>query len=144
MQAVDSGEVKILEALLDAGTKPDVANTYGMNAVAVACMAGNSDMIAALIKGKANVNGTDSAGTPMLWMAVKGGSAEAVKALLDAGAGFGDYKQLVLNTAQEEGNETIIALIQKGNRLRLNLARPGPPVTPVADLGGACGLSLDG
>lgn len=113
MQAVDSGEVAILAALLEAGAKPDVANKYGMNAMAVACMAGRSDMVVALIRGKANVNATDSGGTPMLWMAVKGGSAEAVKALLDANAGFGEYKQLVIDTAHESGNEAIIGLIEK-------------------------------
>jgi len=130
MQAVDAGEVAILEALLDAGAKPDVANKYGMNAMAVACMAGKSDMIGALIQGKANVNATDSAGTPMLWMAVKGGSADAVKALLDAGAGFGEYKQLVIDTAQEGGNETIIALIQKAAGANQTSTKPAQGGTP--------------
>lgn len=113
MQAVDSGNVEILNALLAKGAKPDVANQYGMNALMIACMAGNASMVSALIEGKANVNATDSNGTPVLWMAVKGGSADAVAALLKAGSGFGDYKQLVIDTANEGGDEKIIALIAK-------------------------------
>ncbi|HEX7830239.1 MAG TPA: ankyrin repeat domain-containing protein [Thermoanaerobaculia bacterium] len=111
MQAVDSGNVAILNALLAKGAKPDVANQYGMNALMIACMAGNASMVSALIEGKANVNATDSGGTPVLWMAVKGGSADAVAAMLKAGAKFGEYKQLVIDTANEGGDAKIIALI---------------------------------
>lgn len=113
MQAVDSRNVDILNALLAKGAKPDVANQYGMNALMIACMAGNAEMVRALIEGKANVNATDPNGTPMLWMGVKGGSAEVVEALLNAKSGFGEYKQLVIDTANEGGDEKIIALITK-------------------------------
>jgi hypothetical protein len=84
-------------------------------------------MVKLLVEAKANVNAADSAGTPVLWMAVKGGSAEAVKTLLAAGAKLGAKKAMIVELAAESGNDEIRALIGNAAGTRVQAKAPPPP-----------------
>lgn len=114
LRAIDQESPEFLAALLAAGAKPDVKNMYGMNALMMAAYYGKTEMVQLLIKAKWDVNASDSAGTPVLWDAVKSKNIEVVKLLLDAGAkASAKKKQLVLDTAKESGNEELEALVTK-------------------------------
>jgi hypothetical protein len=114
LRAIDEESPEILAALLAAHTKPDVKNMYGMNALMMAAYYGKTEMVKLLIAAKWDVNASDSAGTPVLWDAVKSKNIEVVKLLLNAGAkASAKKKQIVLDTAKESGNEELEALVAK-------------------------------
>jgi hypothetical protein len=68
----------------------------------------------------------DVAGTPVLWMAVKGGSVEAVKTLLDAGAKLGAKKAMIVEVAAQSGNDEIRTLIGKAAGATVQAKAPPP------------------
>lgn len=128
MLAVDEGDPELVSALLAAGAKPDAANMYASNALMGAAMQGKADIAKVLIDGKANVNAVDSAGTPILYMAVMGKNPEVVQMLLDAGAKLGTKKKLITDAAAESGNDQIRAII--GKAAGTTVAAKAPPARP--------------
>ncbi len=109
LKAASSGDLPEVQALLDAGVRPDSANLQGWDALMAACSAGHLDVVRTLVERQANVvaqtkgygfsesaNGSPipKGATPLL-VAAYAGRPAIVQVLLNAGATYGDYVRRV-------------------------------------------------
>jgi Ankyrin repeats (3 copies) len=124
-------DVDVARALIAAGAKVDIANKYGMNALAAAAATANAPMVKLLIESKANVNYVDASGGIMLENAIAGKDPAIVKMLLDAGAKITPKKkQDIIDEAAMSGSDEIRAMI--GKIVGKKIAAKEPPAPPAA------------
>lgn len=83
--AANRGDADVVDALLSAGAKATVANSYGVTPLSLAASAGNAAVIERLLKAGADANAA-VAGETALMSAARSGRADAIRALLTAGA----------------------------------------------------------
>jgi ankyrin repeat protein len=88
LKAAEQGDEKAVKLLLQQGANVDAQNSKGWTPLIFAGLAGNKNIVHALIEKGADVNrkSTTETGSTALCFAVEGGSLEAVKDLLDHGA----------------------------------------------------------
>ncbi|MGH7465670.1 MAG: ankyrin repeat domain-containing protein, partial [Longimicrobiales bacterium] len=76
----------LINMLLAAGARADIAGDDGWNAVQRAARSNNLEMLQLLTRRRAPLNGTSAAVAPALWIAVEYGHVEAARILLRGGA----------------------------------------------------------
>ncbi len=110
-------DITAVRALVTAGAKPDAPNAFGANALAMACMNGNSAMLTYLLDSGASAE-SESSDEPVLVTAARAGHADCVEILLNKGAdpdANGNNRQTALMWAAAAGHEKVVALlVQKG------------------------------
>jgi len=84
--AVRFDEVALVERLLKAGAKADVANRYGVTPIALACESGSAAVVEQLLKAGVIPNATGPLGETALHTCAHTGNVDAAKALLARGA----------------------------------------------------------
>lgn len=111
VSAAAEGRTADARALLDAGIHPDAADAQGRTALLAAAEAGHGQIVRLLVERKASL--TDQKEPPLV-VAARGGDAEALRVLLDAGAAPdlpGAEGSTALETAAALGNvEAVEAL----------------------------------
>jgi ankyrin repeat protein len=108
-------DLPAVRALVAAGAKPDSPNAFGANAVAMASVNGNAEMLGYLLESGASAKG-ESSGEPVLVTAARAGHADCVDLLLKNGAdpnSQGNKKQTALMWAAAGGHAEVIALLLK-------------------------------
>jgi protein DGCR14 len=99
LDAVDTGDVAYVRALVEAGAEPDLANDYGMTPLAVAAQAGHLEICRVLLEKGANPNAAPG-GFPLLFGPVNEDHVDVVKRLLGAGAKLGEHRERILGAAK--------------------------------------------
>jgi ankyrin repeat protein len=84
--AVRYDEVMLVERLLKAGAKADVANRYGVTPISLACESGSAAVVEHLLKAGVSPNATGPLGETALHTCAHTGNVDAAKALLARGA----------------------------------------------------------
>ncbi len=84
--AVHFDNAPVVDLLIKAGAKVDVANRYRMTPLALACINGNTGIIERLLKAGAHANRAFPTGETPLMTAARSGQADAAKVLLAHGA----------------------------------------------------------
>ena len=101
--------VQLAEMLLYAGANVKATTRMGgYTPLTLAAKNGNAAMIAALVKGGADVNSTTSTGVTPLMLAAQSGRADAVKTLIDSGAN--------VNAKETVRDETALMFAATNNR----------------------------
>src|SRR6185295_9716797 len=88
-EAASLGDARMVEALLRAGARPDLANQDGETPLMLAIKSGALPVVDALVKAGANVNARETFHnqTALMWAAAaQRNAAEMVKLLLSKGA----------------------------------------------------------
>jgi uncharacterized protein len=101
--------------LVDAGASADSPNAFGANAVAMACLNGNAEMLRYLLEKDASAK-SKSSGEPVLVTAARAGHADCVDLLLKNGAdpnSDGNKKQTALMWAAAGGHTEVVTLLLK-------------------------------
>lgn len=109
-------KAEIVEKLLAAGAKADVANRYGITPLLLACENGSEEIVRSLLNAGADANAKQRGGETALMVASRAGKPGAVKALLEKGAKVDaqDRKeQTALMWAAAEGHADVIELLVK-------------------------------
>ena len=111
--AATSGHVAVIEALMSHGAAVDELDGHGHTPLHAAALAGNANAIDALLQRGARVDAVSSVGqTPLMYAAIVGtatqasGTADAVRALLDGGAGDESANAALILTERELGEES--------------------------------------
>src|SRR3954462_14973921 len=96
LAAVRKGDAARVEALLAAGASPDARDEKGFPALALAATRGHTAVGAALLRHGADVHARSrNAGAfPVVWLTAAEGSPEALRLLLQAGAGLNETNAL--------------------------------------------------
>ena len=84
LQATEKGNLKKVQALLDAGIPFESCDQYGRTALMIAAQKGNAELVDLLLLAGAKIEASD--GTTALDSAASGGHIVVVKKLLEAGA----------------------------------------------------------
>jgi len=84
--AVRNDDIPLVDKLLKAGAKVDVANRFGVTPLYLACVNGNATMLDLLLKAGADANSVSSEGETALMTVARTGVVEAARLLLDRGA----------------------------------------------------------
>lgn len=108
-------DLPAVRALVASGAKPDSPNAFGANAVAMACVNGNAEMLGYLLESGASARG-GSNGEPVLVTAVRAGHADCVDLLVKNGAdpnSAGNKKQTALMWAAAAGQAEVVTLLLK-------------------------------
>ena len=84
LDAAERNDLAAVKSLLEKGAKPDEANSYHVTPLSLACLNGNAEMTALLLKAGASVTPPDA--EPILFTATRTGNAACIQALLAAGA----------------------------------------------------------
>jgi ankyrin repeat protein len=84
--AVRADDQDVVQLLLRAGAKPNVANRYGVTPISLAAGNANAGLVEMLLAAGADANTSLPQGETVLMTAARTGSPQAVKALLDHGA----------------------------------------------------------
>ena len=85
-QSFTKDDTEIADQLIHAGADVKAANRYGVTALYLACLNGNSAMIEKLLKAGADANSTTTEGETALMTVARSGNVEAAKVLLAHGA----------------------------------------------------------
>ncbi len=115
VDAAYHNDIATVRALVTAGAMPDVPNSLGASALAMACMNGNSEMVSYLLESGASAI-SESSGEPVLVTAARAGHADCVDLLLKNGAdskSAGNRKQSALMWAAAGGHGEVVALLLK-------------------------------
>ncbi|WP_425389844.1 ankyrin repeat domain-containing protein [Ekhidna sp.] len=117
---VRSGDLKMVNLLLDLGANPNALNKVGQSPLTIAARSGNSDIVKALLNNGADVNraGEKYRLTALIGAAV-GGHTEIIKQLVDDGALINQKDIINQSTALHwsifyQNNETAKLLIELG------------------------------
>lgn len=132
--AATKGDVELAQMLLYAGANVKASTRLGaFTPLMMASKAGHPAMIAALLKGGAEVDAKTSAGATPLMMAAASGQAEAVRLLLDAGADVN-----AKDTAMEQTALMVAAALNRVDAMKVLLAQKADikAATKVVDLAG--------
>ena len=86
MKASHLGDAGIVAALVRSGARLDARNADGNNALWLACVGANLEVIDFLIQSGANIDNQNDSGATCLMYAASTGKAEVLQALLAAGA----------------------------------------------------------
>lgn len=97
-EAVDTGDVAIVRALVEAGADAKKANDYEVPPLAEAARTGQLEMCQVLLKAGADPNAAP-AGFPLIYTPVNEGHLEVVRLLLASGAKLGEHKQALVEAA---------------------------------------------
>lgn len=97
-EAVDSGDVAFVRALVEAGADARKANDYEVPPLAEAARTGRLEMCQVLLKAGADPNAAP-AGFPLIYTPVNEGHLEVVRLLLASGAKLGEHKQALVEAA---------------------------------------------
>jgi ankyrin repeat protein len=97
-EAVDTGDVAFVRALVEAGADAKKANDYEVPPLAEAARTGQLEMCQVLLKAGADPNAAP-AGFPLLYGAVNEGHLEVVRLLLASGAKLGEHKEALVEAA---------------------------------------------
>jgi ankyrin repeat protein len=112
--AVYLDDLKITEAIVEAGAKVDSANRYGVTPLSIACTNGNAKIVERLLANGANPNTTLLGGETNLMTAARTGRVGPVRALLAKGAEV-DAKerrgQTALMWAAAEGHLKVVDIL---------------------------------
>ncbi|KAF8536580.1 ankyrin repeat-containing domain protein [Trichophaea hybrida] len=143
--AVASGNMEMVQLLLDAGADPNAytskkysSNSLARNALATAVSEGSVEMIGVLLNAGANVNARTqpSGGSTALQLAADYSTIEPIKILLDAGA------DINASASQQYGRTALQEAIVKGHThlVRYFLELGADINAPAAHLGGITAL----
>jgi ankyrin repeat protein len=151
--AASRGQGMVVDALLQAGTSPDLTDRNGRTPLMLAAGSGHEDVVESLLRSGAEPDKADGDSWTALMHAAANssyGAAGAIRRLVRAGAGVdrraGSAGKTALMIAAEKGNEnTVEALLRAGARpdLRwngktaLDLAIAGNHKKCIEKLGGA-------
>jgi ankyrin repeat protein len=116
--AVTKGLADLASALLEMGADPDVTSS-GLKPLEWAVVKENLDMVVLLLKHGANPNFESAGGRTPLFSAIRGGCAEIVRKLLDAGADpfhQGPTGMDSFALAQKEGGRKILQALRSATR----------------------------
>ncbi|HSG40744.1 MAG TPA: ankyrin repeat domain-containing protein [Thermoanaerobaculia bacterium] len=97
-EAVDTGDVAFVRALVEAGADAKKANDYEVPPLAEAARTGQLEMCQVLLKAGADPNAAP-AGFPLLYGPVNEGHLEVVRLLLASGAKLGEHKEALVGAA---------------------------------------------
>lgn len=86
MQAAHLGPAALVTELLAAGAKVDAQNADGSQALWLACVGDDPEIVAALVAAGADLDHKNLNGSTALMYAASAGKAKALKVLLEAGA----------------------------------------------------------
>lgn len=126
--AVYRNHSEMVDMLLGAGAKPNVANRYGVTALFLAAENGSATIVERLLKQGADVNATLAGGETVLMAAARSGDAAAVKMLLRYGASVNAAEttrgQTALMWAASEGHADVIAALSEAGADLRATSRP--------------------
>jgi ankyrin repeat protein len=118
-------KAEVVEKLLAAGAKADVANRYGITPLLIACQNGHEGIVRAFLAAGANANANQLGGEEAIMIASRTGNAGVVKALLEKGARIESHDRSGQNSlmwAAAAGNtEVVELLIQHGADVKQRL-----------------------
>jgi ankyrin repeat protein len=116
--AVHQEDVLRVKALLADNAEVDAKNRYEVTPLAIACLAGNSDIVAMLLEAGADPNLAGTEGETPLMTASRTGRVEVVDQLLTHGARVNETvgeEQMAIHWAASEGHaEVVRSLIRAG------------------------------
>lgn len=126
--AVHLDRAPVVDVLLKAGAKADVANRYGTTPLALACTNGNAGIIERLLKAGVKADGPFRTGETPLMVAARSGQTDAVKVLLahgpDVNARATSRGQTALMWAAARGDVGMIkTLLEAGANVELTTPR---------------------
>jgi ankyrin repeat protein len=98
-EAVDSGDVALVKALVDAGADAKMANDYEVPPLAEAARTGRLDMCEILLKAGADPNAAPG-GFPLIYGPVNEDHLDVVRLLLASGAKLGEHKAALVEAAK--------------------------------------------
>lgn len=127
--AADHGDAAMVDMLIKAGATVKVANRYGATPLGLAAAKGHAQVLERLLKAGENANAVVT-GEPVLMMAARSGSADAVKILLANGANVNVREnvraQTALMWAAAAGNTAVVkVLLEGGADIKARSASPG-------------------
>jgi ankyrin repeat protein len=124
--AVQYENTKIVQALLEAGSAPDLPTHYHITPLRIACVAGHDEIAEHLLLAGADPNHTLPGGETMLMTAARTGQPNIVDALLQRGADVNasdDQQQTAVMWAAAEGHVKVAQqLIDAGAEFRKTLS----------------------
>ena len=118
-EAVRSGDVDRVRAVLHAGADIDALDEHGQTALMNAVYWGNMDIAKLLIERGAEVNHTAKLHLTALFLAVIGNRPQLVQMLIDAGAdrnikgSKGQFNLTPLEYARQHGNPDIVRILEQ-------------------------------
>ena len=117
--AVNRDDLEMVDVLLAAGAKVDVANDFGSTPLSLACENGSAAMVDRLLKAGANPNAVLRRGQTPLMIASRTGSVDTVRALLDHGANVEAKEETKGQTAlmwaiDEQHSDVVNLLMDRG------------------------------
>lgn len=121
LDSARKGDLRAVQLFLAAGMDPNAQADQGNTALIHAAGAGQVEVMAALLKARANVNQRNWGGkgrSALAWAAA-GGHLEAMRLLLDRGADTGSIGQAVLDAAASGQAEALRLLVKRGADRRL-------------------------
>jgi ankyrin repeat protein len=129
VQAVKSGNVQTVRAMVKAKADANTAESDGTTALHWAVQAGNVEMVDLLIRAGARVTTANRYGVAPLTVACTSGNAAIVERLLDAGAdpngALADGETPLMTAARTGSAETIKALVAHGANVKVRENRKG-------------------
>jgi ankyrin repeat protein len=129
VQAVKSGNVQTVRAMVKAKADANSAEPDGTTALHWAVQTGNVEMVDLLIRSGAKVATANRYGVTPLTVACTGGNAAIVERLLDAGAdpngALADGETPLMTAARTGSAETIKALVARGASVKVRESRKG-------------------
>jgi ankyrin repeat protein len=144
--ASSRGHGAVVARLLEAGSKPGVATTTGVQPLHLAAQAGNSEAVTALLAKGADINAKDSThGRTPLVFAASQGRVDAMKTLLAKGADAKlattviDYRQRSAADSQSRQARDRIVAATTGRATNSNININDPP--PAGQAVGAAGAA---
>ena len=122
LRAAESGNVEMLQELVDAGIHVDCRDRENRTPLIVAAQEGRGGAVKLLLKNGANVDDTSNEGNTALIAAAERGSTEVVAMLLEAGADVNVQNregEKALTRAAREGHAAIVkTLLEKGANIK--------------------------
>jgi len=109
-------DLETARLLLKAGASPKAENRYGVTPLSLACVNGNTELVASLLGAGADPNTTLRGGETVLMTAARTGKVGPVKILLARGASVEAKErrgQTALMWAAEEGHAAVVEMLLK-------------------------------
>jgi ankyrin repeat protein len=151
--ASSRGHGPVVARLLEAGSKPGVATTTGVQPLHLAAQAGNPEAVSALLARGADVNARDTThGRTPLVFAASQGRVEAMKALLAKGADAKlattviDYRQRSAadGQARQARDRIVAASTGRATNSNININDPPPQAAGAVGAAGAAAAGAAG